>query len=77
MKNYLSYTLALIVVVLVGLLLMNHVPSISIFNKQMRKVDLLGDIRKEKVVIDSTSFLDTIPMPSVAKPAFVDRKSVV
>ncbi|MCK9180406.1 MAG: SGNH/GDSL hydrolase family protein [Bacteroides sp.] len=72
MKNYLSYTLALIVVVLVGLLLMNHVPSISIFNKQMRKVDLLGDIRKEKVVIDSTSFLDTIPMPSVAKPAFVD-----
>ena len=71
MKNYLSYTLALIVVVLVGLLLMNHVPSISIFNKQMRKVDLLGDIRKEKVVIDSTSFLDTI-QPSVAKPAFVD-----
>ena len=72
MKNYLNYTLALVLLILLALLLMNSLPTIKIGGSTMRVVDLLGDVRKVEVKIDSTLLMDTIPLPVVAKPAFVD-----
>lgn len=72
MKNYLHYTLALVLSILLLLVLMNHLPSMKIRGNQMRVVDLLGDVRKVEVKVDSTTLVDSIPLPVVAKPAFVD-----
>ena len=72
MKNYLNYTLALVVVILVCLFLLNKLPTITIKGHTLRKVDILGDIRAPKEIVDSLDFLDTLELPPVIKPAFVD-----
>lgn len=72
MKNYLNYTLALVLLTLLVLLLMNYLPSIKLGGSQMRVVDLLGDVRKVELKVDSAFLMDTIPLPTIAKPAFVD-----
>ena len=72
MKNYLNYTLALVLLTLLVLLLMNYLPSIKLGGSQMRVVDLLGDVRKVELKVDSAFLMDTIPFPTIVKPAFVD-----
>lgn len=71
MKNYLKYSLRLILVILVALIAMHWLPEITIDGHTMRRVDLLSDIRtpepeKEEMEVDSLP-----PAPKV-KPVFVD-----
>lgn len=70
-KNYLKYSLWLILTVFVALLGLHWLPAITIGGHTMRRVDLLSDLRypePESAVADS----DSIPLPPVVKPAFVD-----
>lgn len=67
MKNDLKYTLWFILSVLVILLGLGFLPPITLGGHTLRKVDLLGDIRKDIPDEDPDSLL----LP-VVKPAFVD-----
>lgn len=70
-KNYLKYSLGLVLTVFVTLLALHWLPAITIDGHTMRRVDLLSEVRYPKqqpLKADS----DTIPLPPVVKPAFVD-----
>ena len=70
-KNYLKYSLWLTLIVFAALLGMHWLPVITVDGHTMRRVDLLGDLRyptPEEVESDS----DSIALPPVVKPAFVD-----
>lgn len=70
-KNYLKYSLGLVLTVFVALLALHWLPAITIDGHTMRRVDLLSEVRYPKqqpLKVDS----DTIPLPPVVKPAFVD-----
>lgn len=70
-KNYLKYSLGLVLTVFVALLALHWLPAITIDGHAMRRVDLLSEVRYPKqqpLKADS----DTIPLPPVVKPAFVD-----
>lgn len=70
-KNYLKYSLGLVLTVFVALLALHWLPAITIDGHTMRRVDLLSEVRYPKqqpLKADS----DTIPLPPVVKPAFVD-----
>lgn len=70
-KNYLKYSLGLVLTVFVALLALHWLPAITIDGHTMRRVDLLSEVRYSKqqpLKADS----DTIPLPPVVKPAFVD-----
>lgn len=71
MKNYLKYSLWLTLLVFVILIGLHWLPVVTIAGHTMRRVDLLGDLRypePEEVISDS----DSIVLPPVVKPAFVD-----
>lgn len=70
-KNNLKYSLWLVLTVFAALLGLHWLPAITIDGHTMRRVDLLSDLRypkQEVAVADS----DTIPLPPVVKPVFVD-----
>lgn len=70
-KNYLKYSLGLVVVVVAILLALHYLPPLTIDGHTLRRVDFLSDLRypqAEPAVSDS----DSIPLPPVVKPAFVD-----
>ncbi len=70
-KNYLKYSLGLVLTVFVALLALHWLPAITIDGHTMRRVDLLSEVRYSKqqpLKADS----DTISLPPVVKPAFVD-----
>lgn len=70
-KNYLKYSLGLVLTVFVALLALHWLPAITIDGHTMRRVDLLSEVRYPKqqpLKADS----DTIPLPPVVKPAFLD-----
>ena len=70
-KNYLKYSLRLVLIVFAALFGLHWLPAITIDGHTMRRVDLLSDLRypkQEVAVADS----DTIPLPPVVKPVFVD-----
>ncbi|EJX09034.1 periplasmic protein [gut metagenome] len=70
-KNYLKYSLGLVLTVFVALLALHWLPPIVIDGHTMRRVDLLSDIRyptQQPVQTD----LDSIPLPPVVKSVFVD-----
>lgn len=72
MKNYLPYTLWLTLIVLIILLLMNLLPTLSVGDYTLRKVDLLSDARQSPPQKpEEADSLPPLPMP-VAKPAFAD-----
>ena len=50
MKNYLKYSLGLIVFVMIALIAMHWLPAITIDGHTMRRVDLLSDVRLQKGV---------------------------
>lgn len=70
MKNYISATCILTLVIVGVLMGLYFLPPMSVDGKQLRKVDLLADIRPEveEEVCDS----DTIVLPPPVKPIFVD-----
>lgn len=70
-KNYLKYSLSLVLVVFVVLLGLHWLPPITIDGHTMRRVDLLGDLRYPEPDV-SAADSDSIPLPPVVKPAFVD-----
>lgn len=70
-KNYLKYSLWFVLVVCVALLGLHWLPALTVDGHTMRRVDLLSDLRypePETAAVDS----DSIPLPPVVKPAFVD-----
>lgn len=70
MKNYLRYTFYLMFMVVGALLIMGLLPKFAIGGHTMRKVDILSDLREKKVIVEDTTYLDSIiPQP---KPVFID-----
>ena len=70
-KNYLKYSLWFVLIVFAALLGLHWLPVLTIDGHTMRRVDLLSDLRypeSETAAADS----DSIPLPPVVKPAFVD-----
>ena len=68
-KNRLQYTGWLTLLVLLILLALHALPVLHVGHRVLRKVDLLGDVRRPK----TTRMLpDTLPPPPKVKPAFVD-----
>ena len=70
MKNRVTAVFFLAVCVVTGLLALHFLPSLSVGGKPLRKVDLLSDIRPDKVVPADTGTV-VLPPPPV-RPAFVD-----
>ncbi len=70
-QNYIKSSLWLVLVVFAALLGLYWLPTITIDGHTMRRVDLLSDLRcpePEMSIADS----DTVSLPPVVKPAFVD-----
>lgn len=70
-SNYLRYSLSLVLVVFFVLLGLHWLPPITIDGHTMRRVDLLGDLRYPEPDVAAADS-DSIPLPPVVKPAFVD-----
>lgn len=70
MKNYISATFILTLIIVGVLMGLYFLPPMKVDGKQLRKVDLLADIRPDvkEEVCDS----DTIVLPPPVKPIFVD-----
>lgn len=69
-KNVLKYT-GLFVFIVVGiLLLMNLLPGITIKGRVLRRVDILGDVRRASEPVSEPDSL--LPPSTKVKPAFVD-----
>ena len=66
-----KYSLWFVLIVFAALLGLHWLPVLTIDGHTMRRVDLLSDLRNpesETAAADS----DSIPLPPVVKPAFVD-----
>ena len=70
-KNSLKYTGLLVFIVWGALLLMQWLPSIAVGEHTLRRVDLLGDVRRPKPVTEEEPD-SLLPPPPKVKPAFVD-----
>ena len=71
MKNYLKYSLGLIVFVMIALIAMHWLPAITIDGHTMRRVDLLSDVRPSKSDMEELATDSLPPVPAV-KSIFVD-----
>lgn len=71
MKNKITITFAFTLLVVCGLLALYYLPPVNFNGSPLRKVDLLSDLRPDPV-IEEVSDTDSIPLPVVAKPIFVD-----
>lgn len=79
MKNKISATFFLVLLVVVGLGILRFLPDIQIKETPLRKVDLLADIRPDEpepiqeIAVDTdTLALPPLPPPSSVEPAFID-----
>ena len=70
MKNKVAATFLLTLLVVIGLGLLHWLPRMELGNKQLRRVDLLADLRPDKLPVLADS--DTLVLPKPVKPAFVD-----
>lgn len=70
MKNRVAATFLLTLLVVVGLGLLHWLPRIELAGKQLRRIDLLADLRPDEVPVLPDS--DTTVLPKLVKPAFVD-----
>ena len=70
-KNYLKYSLWFVLIVFAALFGLHWLPVLTIDGHTMRRVDLLSDLRYPESEI-ATADSDSIPLPPVVKPAFVD-----
>lgn len=71
MKNKITITFVFTLLVVCGLLALYYLPPVNFNGSPLRKVDLLSDLRPDPV-IEEVSDTDSIPLPVVAKPIFVD-----
>lgn len=69
-KNVLKYTGLLVFIVVGVLLLMHLLPGITIKGRVLRRVDILGDVRRPSEPVSEPDSL--LPPPTKVKPAFVD-----
>lgn len=69
-KNVLKYTGLLVFIVVGILLLMNLLPGITIKGRVLRRVDILGDVRRASEPVSEPDSL--LPPTTKVKPAFVD-----
>lgn len=69
-KNVLKYTALLMLVVMAVLLLLHFLPGVTIGGRVLRRVDILGDVRRLPEPAAEADSL--IPPPPRVKPAFVD-----
>lgn len=69
MKNYISATFFLTLLTVGALLGLYFLPSMKLDGEQLRKVDLLADIRPD---VEEVADSDTIVLPPPVKPIFVD-----
>lgn len=69
-KNVLKYTGLLVLIVVGVLLLMHLLPGITIKGRVLRRVDILGDVRRASEPASEPDSL--LPPPTKVKPAFVD-----
>lgn len=69
-KNALKYTGLLMFMVVGMLLLMNLLPGITIKGRVLRRVDILGDVRRVSAPLNEPDSL--LPPSTKVKPAFVD-----
>lgn len=69
-KNSLKYTGLLVFIVWGALLLMHLLPSITMGGRVLRRVDILGDVRRPTKPVSEPDSL--LPPPPKVKPAFVD-----
>ena len=69
-KNSLKYTGLLAFIVWGALLLMHLLPSITMGGRVLRRVDILGDVRRPSKPVSEPDSL--LPPPPKVKPAFVD-----
>lgn len=58
MKNYLIYTLLLVVVIVVALLSLNYLPKITIMGHELRVVDILADIRTTSIEEEDLPYIE-------------------
>lgn len=70
MKNRVAATFLLTLLVVVGLGLLHWLPRIELAGKQLRRIDLLADLRPDEVPVLPDS--DTTVLPKLVKPVFVD-----
>ena len=70
-KNYLKYSLWFVLIVFAALFGLHWFPVLTIDGHTMRRVDLLSDLRYPESEI-ATADSDSIPLPPVVKPVFVD-----
>lgn len=71
MKNKITFTFIFTLLVVAGLLALYYLPPVNLNGTPLRKVDLLSDLRPDPVV-EEVSDSDSIPLPVVVKPVFVD-----
>ena len=71
MKNKITFTFIFTLLVVAGLLALYYLPPVMLNGSPLRKVDLLSDLRPDPVV-EEASDSDSIALPVVVKPAFVD-----
>lgn len=71
MKNKITFTFIFTLLVVAGLLALYYLPPVNLGDTPLRKVDLLSDLRPDPVV-EEVSDSDSISLPVVAKPVFVD-----
>lgn len=69
MKNYLSFTYLLTLLVIVGLGALYYLPPIEIGGHSLRKTDILSDLRPNMAVVADS---DTIALPPPVRPVFID-----
>lgn len=70
MKNKVAVTFVFTLIVVSGLMALYFLPPINIGGTPLRKVDLLSDLRPD--VQEETADSDSVFVPPVVKPAFVD-----
>lgn len=65
MKNYLLNVVALMFIIVIALLGLNRLPGMTLFGKELKKVNILSDIEKSRVSLEPDSLnnsLDTIQL---------------
>ena len=72
MKNYISATFLLVLLVTGALLGLYFLPPLTVGGKSLRKVDLLSDLRPEPEEDEWACDSDTLVLPPPVKPAFID-----
>ena len=70
MKNRVAATFLLTLLIVAGLGILHWLPRFSVGGKELRRVDLLADLRPDAFLTLADS--DTLVLPEPVRPAFID-----